>query len=102
MDSRHEAVRKSGCLFCAYCWLAGANTIQEVDDAFDWATGQGLVRKSDSYVNTGRAGIVPKLQQRFGRSGRQGDITWNKDHSHAYVRHNGKEVYNAAGLGYKV
>lgn len=98
-DSRHEGVRTSGCLFCCDCWLAGANNITEVDNAFDWAVDQGLVRRSDSYVQREQAHIVPRLLQYFGRPGRNGEVTWHDNHAH--LRHGGIEVYNSVDWGYK-
>lgn len=98
-QSKYEAVRKEGCLFCAICFLGGLNNIDEVDECFVWAVSKGKVRENDSYVNTNRIDLAKEIAKKYGRKYRNYHIY--KGNNHFYiVDSNGNEIYNSSGPGW--
>ena len=101
-QSSYPGVRKSGCLFCAYCYIAGFNTISQVDNAFKWAVSKGYVRESDAYCQLGRSVYPDYLVKQFGTTKRAG-CSVKQGRGHFYVVDaSGREVYNSCGLGCNV
>ena len=100
-QSRHEGVRKSGCLFCCCCWLANLNTIDEVDNAFEWCVGRGYVRRSDAYCQgPTRLALARTIAEHYGKSVKSGLDIAAGPHHFWVVDNSGREVYNSAGWGW--
>lgn len=98
-NSRHGAVRNSGCCFLAACFLGGLNDLNECDSCFDWASNCGKVRKSDAYVNVDKYGLGREISQRYGRAYKNYRIV--KGNNHFYVVDgNNNEVFNSMGKGW--
>ena len=91
---------KSGCLFMAACCIGGLGTDAEMLSARAWAVKKGYIRDSDTYVNMSAQTLAQKIASNYGTTYHR---NWSakKGCGHFWVvDQNGKEVFNAAGLGY--
>ena len=100
-SSSYEGVRISGCLFCCACWMANLKSISEFDTAFSWAVGQGLVRKSDAYVQTTASNLASKIAAHYGKSLKSSSLVIQYSGRHYYITtSSGVEVFNSVYIGY--
>ena len=91
---------KSGCLFMACCCIGGLGSSNEMLIARSWAVNNGYIRDSDTYVNMGSIDLARKISQHFGTVF-QSSFSIKKGCGHFWVvDSSGKEVFNAARLGY--
>ena len=99
-QSSNPNIKHSGCNFCCCCYAGGLNSLGEVEAAYNWALGNGYIR-SDCYVNMGWEALAQKIAQNYGRSLRHGLIRKGNGKHFWLVDSSGREVYNAAGIGYR-
>ena len=89
---------KYGCLFMACCAMGGLANDQQMLQARKWAISQGLIRE-DTYCNYSSQYIAQKISQYFGTTFHSNYNT-KKGCGHFWlVDQNGREVFNASGLG---
>ena len=90
-----------GCLFMGCCVIGGLGNDDQIQSAYTWALGKGYI-DSDTYVNMNSLSLAKLISEHFGTIFHSG---WNIDDvgcGHFWVvDENGKEVFNASGLGYK-
>jgi hypothetical protein len=97
-NSRHSGVRESGCVFCSGCYIGGLNTIQEMDDAFDWAVSQGWVQEYDASMLVRPNNFMSgRIAERYGRQRREGCTIEGTVNVHVWVcNSSGRVVYNSS------
>ena len=93
----------SGCLFLSACVEGGCTTQDQCLKAWEWATSCGKVRESDAFVYCGRENLAREIANGLGLNFHEDyEICDNAMKSHFYVRQNGIEIFNSAGLGYNL
>ena len=93
----------SGCLFLSACVKGGCTTQDQCLKAWEWATSCGKVRESDAYVNCRGEILAREIANELKLNFHEDyDICNNAMKSHFYVRQNGIEIFNSAGLGYNL
>jgi hypothetical protein len=91
---------KSGCLFMAACCIGGLGTDAQMLSARAWAVKKGYIRDSDTYCNINSLTLAQYISKNYGTPFHS---TWKTKQGCGHfwvVDANGKEVFNAAGLGY--
>ena len=91
---------KSGCLFMAACCIGGLGTDAEMLSARAWAVKKGYIRDSDTYCNVNSQTLAQYISKNYGTPYHS---NWKAKQGCGHfwvVDGNGKEVFNAAGLGY--
>ena len=91
---------KSGCYFMAACCIGGLGTDAEMLAARAWAVKKGYIRDSDTYCNVGWSQLAKYIAQNYGKSYHNGWSLKQGCGHYWVVNGSGKEVFNAAGLGY--
>ena len=61
-----QPIRKEGCLFLAYCFVANIRTDSDVMKAFNFACSKGWLTKYSCYCNTGEDNFINGLCNYFG------------------------------------
>ena len=91
---------KEGCLFMAACVIGGLGTDAQILSARAWAVNKGYIRNSDTYCNVGSQALAQYISANYGTPYHSG---WSAKQGCGHfwvVDQNGREVFNAAGLGY--
>ena len=91
---------KSGCYFMAACCIGGLGTDAQMLSARAWAVKKGYIRDSDTYCNVGWSALAKYISSNYSTPFHNG---WSLKEGCGHfwvVDGNGKEVFNAAGLGY--
>ena len=91
---------KSGCYLMAACAMGGLGTGGRMLDAKSWAVNQGYVR-SDCYLLISGESLAQKISQHYGTVYHNGYSFGRNSHHFWLLNASGKEVFNAAGLGYR-
>lgn len=89
---------KTGCLFMAVCAIGGLGTDKEMLDARKWANDKGYARGTTCLIDIKE--LARRISQQFKT---EYHSSWNvkKGCNHYWtIDGRGKEVFNAAGLGY--
>ena len=89
---------KTGCLFMAVCAIGGLGSDKEMLAARQWANSKGYVKGTTCYINIKE--LARKISKQFKTTYHS---NWNvkKGCNHYWtIDDKGKEVFNAAGLGY--
>ena len=94
------AIKKSGCLFLACCYVGGLTTYDQCLSAYYWASKEGNIRGNDCYVNISSNSLALKISKYFGTSFKEG-CSFAKNSHHFWVERNGIEIYNSAGIGWR-
>jgi hypothetical protein len=94
------AIRKSGCLFLACCYVGGLTTYDQCIQAYHWASKEGKIRGNDCYVNMDPNTLASQISKLFGTNFKNG-CTFGRNSHHFWVEQNGKEIYNSAGIGWR-
>lgn len=96
-----RGIAKSGCCFLSTCVKGGCTTKEQCIQAFNWATQNGKVQKSDAYVSCDKDILAQDISNHFGLT-YHGDykIVHNYHKTHFYVTVNGEEIFNSVRLGY--
>ena len=95
-----NAIKKSGCLFLACCYVGGLTSYEQCIEAYYWASQKGKIRGNDCYVNISSNKLASEISQKFGTNFKNGCIFAKNSH-HFWVEQNGKEIYNSAGIGWR-
>ena len=84
----------------AACCIGGLGTDAEMLSARAWAVKKGYIRDSDTYCNVGWDQLATYIANNYGKTKHTGwKLKLGCGH-YWVVNQNGKEVFNAAGLGY--
>ena len=96
-----RVIAVSGCCFLSSCVKGGCTTKEQCIQAFNWATQNGKVQKSDAYVSCDKDILAQDISNHFGLT-YHGDykIVHNYHKTHFYVTVNGEEIFNSVRLGY--
>lgn len=62
----YQPIRREGCLFLAYCFMANLRTDDQVNKAFSYACSRGWLTTSSCYCNTGMDTFINGLCSYFG------------------------------------
>ena len=95
-----NAIKKSGCLFLACCFVGGLTTYDQCISAYHWASKEGKIRGNDCYVQMDSTTLASQISKHFGTNFKNG-CTFAKNSHHFWVVQNGKEIYNSAGIGWR-
>ena len=91
---------KSGCYFMAACCIGGLGTDAQMLSARAWAVKKGYIRDSDTYCNVGWSALAKYISTNYGTPFHNGWSLKQGCGHYWVIDQNGKEVFNAAGLGY--
>ena len=91
---------KSGCYFMAACCIGGLGSDSEMLSARAWAVKKNYIRDSDTYCNVGWQALAKYISSQYGTTFHTGWSLKQGCGHYWVVNQNGKEVFNAAGLGY--
>ena len=91
------AIKKSGCLFLACCYVGGLTTYDQCLSAYYWASKEGKIRGNDCYVNMNSNTLALQISKHFRTSFKEG-CRFSKNSHHFWVERNGIEIYNSAGI----
>jgi hypothetical protein len=92
---------ESGCLFMACCVIGGLGNDEQIQNAYQWALSKGYIER-DTYVNMGSLSLAKLISEHYGTIYHSGWGIGDANCGHFWaVDENGKEVFNASGLGYK-
>ena len=90
-----------GCYFMGCCVIGGLGNDNQIQSAYTWCLSNGYINDR-AWVNIDSIALAKQISQHFGTTFHSGwklqDIGCNH---HWVVDGNGKEVFNASGLGYK-
>lgn len=90
-----------GCFFMGCCVIGGLGNDQQIQSAYNWALGEGYIN-SNTYVNIDSLTLAKLISQHYGTIYHSGWKLNDIGCGHYWVvNENGKEVFNASGLGYK-
>ena len=95
-----NAIKKSGCLFLACCYVGGLTTYDQCISAYYWASKTGKIRGNDCYVNMDSNTLALEISQHFGTNFKKG-CKFARNSHHFWAEQNGKEIYNSAGIGWR-
>ena len=91
---------KEGCLFMAACAIGGLGSDKEMLDARKWAVSKGYIRESDTLLYKDAKVLGNLIAQNY-KTKYHNDWSIKKGCNHYWALNGkGKEVFNAAGLGY--
>ena len=91
---------REGCLFMAACAIGGLYNDNQIQKAYQWASSKGYIRASDTYVNMDSKELARLISKQF-RTKFNSSWSIKKGCGHFWaVDGNGREVFNASGLGY--
>ena len=93
---------KEGCFFMGCCVIGGLGNDAQIQDAYRWALNMGHI-SSDTFVKINSIEFARLISQKYGTTFHSG---WRIDGSEVcghywVIDNNGREVFNASGLGYK-
>ena len=85
----------------ACCVIGGLGNDEQIQDAYQWALSKGYI-EPDTYVNMGSLSLAKLISEHYGTIYHSGWGIGDANCNHFWVvDENGKEVFNASGLGYK-
>ena len=92
-----NAIKKSGCLFLACCFVGGLTTYDQCIQAYYWASKLKKIRANDCYVNMDSNTLAREISDHFGTNFKEG-CKYDRNSHHFWVVKNGVEIYNSAGI----
>ena len=91
---------REGCLFMAVCAIGGLGSDKEMLEARKWAVNKGYIRGSDTLLYKEAKALGSLISQQF-KTKYNSNWSVKKGCNHYWALDGrGKEVFNAAGLGY--
>ena len=91
---------REGCLFMAACAIGGLYNDKQIQDAYHWAVSKGYIRASDTLLYIDGKVLGQYISRNF-KTKYNSDWSIKKGCGHYWaVDKNGREVFNASGLGY--
>ena len=88
-----------GCYFMGACCIGGLGTDAQMLSARAWAVNKGYIRDSDTYCNVGWSQLAQYISKNYGTTFHSGWSLKQGCNHYWVVDQNGKEVFNASGLG---
>ena len=96
-----ERIRKWGCCFLCTCVKGGLTTKEECEKCFNWGINSKKLRSSDCYVNCNKEEWAKEIAKQYGTT-YHSDYTFQKNSHHFWLTQNGVEIFNSAGIGWRV
>lgn len=95
-----NAIRKTGCLFLACCFVGGLTSYDQCISAYYWASKLGKIKGNNCYVNMDSNKFSKEISDKYRTTFKEG-CDYAKNSHHFWVVKNGVEIYNSCGIGWR-